>query len=125
MYLIRYLDMFCNWQMIFCSDLSDLIKATHAIDLDLCELEIYSLNFLGESWFVIMKKRESIDLVKYLYFMESRLLQGVEDCSYRYVRRELDSVDLLEEIIAKERLKFFYEIENSIIKILHMYYEGD
>lgn len=72
-----------------------------------------------------MKKRETIDLVKYLYFMEYRLLEDINDCNYRYVRRELDSLDLLEEIIAKERLKFFYEIENTIIKILHMYNEGD
>ena len=72
-----------------------------------------------------MKKRETIDLVKYLYFMEDRLLKAVDDCSYRYVRRELDSVDLLEEIIAKERLSFFYEMESSIIKILHMYNEGE
>ncbi len=67
-----------------------------------------------------MKKRETIDLVKYLYFMEDRLLKAVNDCNYRYVRREFDSVDLLEEIIAKERLKFFYEMENTIIKILHL-----
>ena len=67
-----------------------------------------------------MKKRETIDLVKYLYFMEARLLNAVQDCSYRYVRRELDSLDLLEEIIAKERLAFFYEMENTIIRILRL-----
>ena len=67
-----------------------------------------------------MKKRETIDLVKYLYFMEARLSNAVQDCSYRYVRRELDSLDLLEEIIAKERLAFFYEMENTIIRILRL-----
>ena len=68
-----------------------------------------------------MKKRETIDLVKYLYFMEYRLTEDINDCNYRYVRRDLDSLDLLEEIIAKERLKLFYEIEDVIIKILHLH----
>ena len=67
-----------------------------------------------------MKKQEAVNLVKYLYFVESRLTAVVDDCSYRYVRRELDSVDLLEEIIAKERLKFFYELESDITRILKM-----
>lgn len=67
-----------------------------------------------------MRKSEAISLVKYLYFTEARLLSIVNDCEYRFIRRELDSVDLLEEIIAKERLKCFYDIEADIIKILNM-----
>ncbi len=67
-----------------------------------------------------MKKQEAVNLVKYLYFVESRLTAAVDDCCIRYLRRELDSVDLLEEIIAKERLKFFYELEEDIVRILKM-----
>ena len=72
-----------------------------------------------------MRKQEAVSLVKYLYFTEARLLQAVNDCEYRYVRRELDEVDLLEEIIARSRLKCFYDLEADIIKILKMSYDSD
>ena len=58
--------------------------------------------------------------MKYLYFLEARLQNDVTDCCNKFVRRELDSDDLLEEIIAKERLNFFYQIEDDIVKILNM-----
>lgn len=67
-----------------------------------------------------MKKQEIINLVKYLYYLESRLNNEVDDFQIRYLRRKFDSVDLLEEIIAKERLKFFYQIEDDIIRILNL-----
>ena len=51
MFLIRYLDVFSNWQLIFCSNITDLFNAVHSINLDLCQLEIYSLNLLGEVGF--------------------------------------------------------------------------
>lgn len=67
-----------------------------------------------------MRKQEIISLVGYLYNMEERLENAVKDCSYRYVRRDLDSLDLLEEIIAKERLNCFRDILADILHILHL-----
>lgn len=67
-----------------------------------------------------MRKQEIISLVGYLYNMEERLENAVKDCSYRYVRRDLDSLDLLEEIIAKERLNCFRDISADILHILHL-----
>lgn len=67
-----------------------------------------------------MKKQEIINLVQYLYHAEERLENAVKDCSYRYVRRDLDSLDLLEEIIAKERLNCFRDISADILHILHL-----
>lgn len=65
-----------------------------------------------------MKKKENISLMQYFYCAEERLEEAVKDCSYRYVRRELDSLDLLEEIIAKERLQCFKDIRADIQQIL-------
>lgn len=67
-----------------------------------------------------MRKGEIISLVQYLYCTEERLENAVKDCSYRYVRRDLDSLDLLEEIIAKERLNCFRDISADILHILHL-----
>lgn len=67
-----------------------------------------------------MRKQKIISLVGYLYNMEERLENAVKDCSYRYVRRDLDSLDLLEEIIAKERLNCFRDISSDILHILHL-----
>lgn len=67
-----------------------------------------------------MRKREAISLVQYLYCAEERLENAVKDCSYRYVRRELDSLDLLEEIIAKERLNCFRDISADILHLLKL-----
>lgn len=67
-----------------------------------------------------MRKQEIINLVQYLYNAEERLENAVKDCSYRYVRRDLDSLDLLEEIIAKERLNCFRDISADILYILHL-----
>lgn len=67
-----------------------------------------------------MRKQEIISLVVYLYNMEERLENAVKDCSYRYVRRDLDSLDLLEEIIAKERLNCFRDVSADILHILHI-----
>lgn len=72
-----------------------------------------------------MRKQEKISLVEYLYNMQERLENAVKDCSYRYVRRDLDSLDLLEEIIAKERLNCFMDISADILHILKMNGEED
>ncbi len=65
-----------------------------------------------------MRKNEGISLISYLYHTESRLNSVIESTEYRFVRRELDEVDLLEEIIAKSNYKFFLQIEHDILKIL-------
>lgn len=67
-----------------------------------------------------MRKNEVLSLVGYLYNVEERLERAVSDCSFRFIRRELDSVDLLEEIIAKEQLNFFQEVSSDIIEILRL-----
>lgn len=66
-----------------------------------------------------MTRKETISLVQYLYFMEERLEAAVKDCNYRAVRRDLDSLDLLEEIIAKERLRLFQDVSSDILTILN------
>lgn len=65
-----------------------------------------------------MRKQEKISLVQYLYNMEERLTSAERDCNYRFVRRDLDSVDLLEQIIALENLKLFRQVSGDIIRIL-------
>lgn len=67
-----------------------------------------------------MRKQEAINIVRYLYDEEERLIAAVNDCSYRFVRRSLDSVDLLEEIIAKENLKYFHYVSEQILRILKL-----
>lgn len=67
-----------------------------------------------------MNKKEKISLIGYLYNVEERLRAAQQDCSYRFVRRDLDSIDLLEEIIAKENYKFFKAISSDIIEILRL-----
>lgn len=69
-----------------------------------------------------MRKQEAIGIVKYLYFMQSRLDEAVRDCNYRYVRRDLDSIDLLEEIIALENKKLFEQVTQDILHILNLDY---
>lgn len=72
-----------------------------------------------------MRKGEAISIVQYFYYMEQRLENAVRDCSYRFVRRDLDSVDLLEEIIAKERLNAFREFSADVLRILKLNEEID
>lgn len=67
-----------------------------------------------------MRKNESISVIKYFYHMQARLENAVTDCSYRYIRNDLDSVELLEEIIAKENLKLFNGIMYDILHILKL-----
>lgn len=67
-----------------------------------------------------MRKQERINIVEYLYHMEARLEEAVRDCSYRYIRRDVDEVELLEESIAKTRLKAFQEFSNDICRILKL-----
>lgn len=67
-----------------------------------------------------MRKQEHISLMQYFYNMQIRLENAVKDCSYRYIRRDLDSIDLLEEIIAKERLNAFSDFTQDILTILKL-----
>lgn len=67
-----------------------------------------------------MKRREAISIVEYFYCMQTRLENAISDCSYRYIRRNLDSVELLEEIIAKERLIMFNEVMQDVLNILKL-----
>lgn len=67
-----------------------------------------------------MRKQERISIIEYLYHMQARLENEVNCCLYRSVRRDLDSVDLLEEIIAKERLRLFNDIMFDIVRILKL-----
>lgn len=71
----------------------------------------------------ILKKIEGIRLIQYFYYTEQRLEDSVNSSDYRFLRKELDSVDLLEEIIAKENLKLFRQVEYDILKILGLYNE--
>ena len=67
-----------------------------------------------------MRKHEHISLMQYFYNMQIRLENAVKDCSYRYIRRDLDSIDLLEEIIAKERLNAFNDFMHDVLTILKL-----
>lgn len=67
-----------------------------------------------------MRKQEKINLIRYLLQVDNRLESTLNDCEMRFVRRELDSVDLLEEIIAKENLKLFRAITNDILHIFNL-----
>ena len=67
-----------------------------------------------------MRKQERINIVEYLYHMEQRLENAVTDCAYRYIRRDIDEVELLEEMIAKTRLKAFQEFSSDILRILEL-----
>ena len=63
--------------------------------------------------------KDKFDLLfKYLYFKQNKLQSDVNEASDRAFRMSLDSVQLLEEIIAKERLRMFHEIESDIIKVI-------
>lgn len=72
-----------------------------------------------------MRKKERISIIEYFYHMEARLEDAVRDCAYRYIRRDLDSVDLLEEIIAKERLNAFRDFSFDVLRILDMLEKED
>lgn len=67
-----------------------------------------------------MNKSERDLISKYLYFAEERLIGAVRDCSYRYVRRDLDSIDLLEEILARNKLECFREFAYDVTKLLNL-----
>lgn len=69
---------------------------------------------------IALNKKEIISLQQYLYCAEERLEEVLKDCNYRYVRRELDSLDLLEEIIARERLNCFKDVSADIRHILQL-----
>ena len=64
-------------------------------------------------------------LCKYFYEQSVRLDNAVKDCNYRYVRRDLDEVDLLEEIIAISNQKFFNQVVADICNILKFVSDDD
>lgn len=72
-----------------------------------------------------MKKKEAISLLQWMYVTEERLTNVVSATEYRFIRRELDEVDLLEEIIAKSNLKFFQAMERDILRIIGLSVEED
>lgn len=76
--------------------------------------------FIYKRRIINLRKNESINLVQYLYFRDAKLEEAVKDCEVRYTRRNLDSIDLLEEIIAKERLNEFREVTADILNILRL-----
>ncbi len=65
-------------------------------------------------------QKEVEKLYSYFYACEDRLEAAYKDCNYRYVRRDLDSVDLLEEIIALERLNAFKDFKADVLKLLNL-----
>ena len=74
----------------------------------------------------LMRRREAISIVEYFYCMQQRLENTVNNCSYRCIRRDLDRVELLEEIIAKEHLKLFNIVMQDVLNILKLTeHQGD
>lgn len=67
-----------------------------------------------------MNQSEKDKLSAYFYMCEDRLTQAYKDCNYRYVRRDLDSIDLLEEIIALERLNAFVDFKTDVMQLLNL-----
>lgn len=67
-----------------------------------------------------MRKKENLSIAEYLYLKELRLEDAYKLCQYRYIRRDLDEVELLEEIIAKVRLEAFKEFSFDIRRILKL-----
>lgn len=57
-------------------------------------------------------------IYKYLYYKSEQLNNEVNILCSRHYKRSLDSVELLEEIIAKERLNLMRELEKDIIHLL-------
>lgn len=49
-----------------------------------------------------------------------RLDSAISDCSYRFVRRDLDELDLLEEILAHNTYKAFKQFAGDIMRILNL-----
>lgn len=67
-----------------------------------------------------MTQKEKELLTEYLYNMDMRLDSAISDCSYRFVRRDLDELDLLEEILAHNTYKAFKQFAGDIIRILNL-----
>lgn len=65
-----------------------------------------------------MRQREKDLLMAYFYNYEIRLEDNVNSYDIRACRRRLDSLDHLEEIIAKERLNMFKSVREDIIRLL-------
>lgn len=67
-----------------------------------------------------MTQKEKELLTEYLYNMDMRLDSAISDCSYRFVRRDLDELDLLEEILAHNTYKAFKQFSSDIVRILKL-----
>lgn len=70
-----------------------------------------------------MTSKEKDLITQYFYLYENRLEDNIKEHDIRACRRRLDSLDLLEEIIAKERYIMFQSIRDDIMKILNLEYE--
>lgn len=67
-----------------------------------------------------MTQKEIDLLAKYFYFAEERLIDDERNMRDRTFRRDLDSIDLLEHIIAVERLRCFREFVMDVRHLLRM-----
>lgn len=67
-----------------------------------------------------MTQAEKELLSEYFYNMDMRLDAAISDCSYRFVRRDLDELDLLEEILAHNTYKAFCQFANDVTSLLKL-----
>lgn len=67
-----------------------------------------------------MTENEKILIFEYFNNYQSRLENSVDVWDLRATRRNLDCIDHLEEIIAKERLKMFKSVRDDILLLLKL-----
>lgn len=67
-----------------------------------------------------MTEVEKMLIYEYFFNYETRLEESVDVWDIRATRRRLDSVDHLEEIIAKERLIMFRSVRDDILLLLKL-----
>lgn len=72
-----------------------------------------------------MTNKEKEKLYEYFYVAEIRLEENVDIWDMRATRRRLDSVDHLEEILAKEQLKTFRAVRDDILNLLKFHIEKE
>lgn len=74
---------------------------------------------------LLMTNKEKEKLYEYFYVAEIRLEENVDIWDMRATRRRLDSVDHLEEILAKEQLKTFRAVRDDILNLLKFHIEKE
>ena len=72
-----------------------------------------------------MTNKEKEKLYEYFYVAEIRLEENVDIWDMRATRSRLDSVDHLEEILAKEQLKTFRAVRDDILNLLKFHIEKE